>query len=651
MAVRLLEGIILAGVYGALLLPLMYFPGVSYPFVFPKAIFFQVLIDLTFPAYAVLAFLRPSFRPRRDPFPVAIGAWFVALSVSAIFAVDPLRAWWGSQERMGGLFTLLHFLAWFMMAAGALKSWENWRRLLVFEAAVCAAVAGTAAAQMIWPWLLAGTGGRAGGLLGNPIYLAAYLVCNLFLLAALFMKTRSTAARVAYAALALLDAAAFIGAQSRGPLVGLGAGVVVFVLWYSSFTKNRKARSVVLGLAAALFLAYGLLFLFHGTEAVQGSPFRRLVDTSFGAETRLTAWRTAWNGYRERPIFGWGLDNYHILFNLHYEPISLRHGLQETWFDRSHNVILDAVSMTGTLGLLAFLGIFAALVWSVGRACRRKDIAPSFSAFLVALPAAYLVQNLFAFDSPSGLLAGFLSYALAASAARPGFTVADAPAATAAKVGAGSWIALAALEVFFMFVAWQGSVLPFKAAVLTVKANDAFSTPEGLRDMRAAAVTSTPYLEDQSFLFSRKILAYADRGMLAGMAGAKERYAIARRQSKEHASRHAHDTQALFNYAGLLGGMLALVPQDAPEAEKYYLLAMETSPKRQQLLLGLANLYLREGRVNEAAQLYRTVRDLDPEWGDAHWTYGLVLMYYAMDSKGGASEIASSQATAFPHAL
>ena len=87
---------------------------------------------------------------------------------------------------MGGLFTLLHFLAWFMMAAGALRSWESWRRLLVFEAAVCAAVAGTAAAQMIWPWLLAGTGSRPGGLLGNPIYLSAYLVCNMFLLAALF---------------------------------------------------------------------------------------------------------------------------------------------------------------------------------------------------------------------------------------------------------------------------------------------------------------------------------------------------------------------------------------------------------------------------------------------------------------------------------
>ena len=83
--------------------------------------------------------------------PAAIAAWFVALSVSVIFAVDPMRAWWGSQERMGGLFTMLHFLAWCVMAVGVLRNWERWRRLLMFEAAVSAVMAGIAAEETVWP--------------------------------------------------------------------------------------------------------------------------------------------------------------------------------------------------------------------------------------------------------------------------------------------------------------------------------------------------------------------------------------------------------------------------------------------------------------------------------------------------------------------
>ena len=71
--------------------------------------------------------------------------------------------------------------------------------------------------------------------------------------------------------------------------------------------------------------------MFRGTEAVQRSVFHRFVDTSSAVETRLTAWKAAWSGYQERPLFGWGLDNYHILFNLHYDPTLLRHAPEETW--------------------------------------------------------------------------------------------------------------------------------------------------------------------------------------------------------------------------------------------------------------------------------------------------------------------------------
>ena len=173
-AVRYLKAITLVGIYGGLLMPLVFIPIVIFPFVFSKLIFFQVLIGLTFPAYLVLAWMEPKYRPRFHLLYVAIAAYFVALLLSVIFASDPLRAWWGNQERMNGLFTLLHFLAWLTMAVGLIKTWGQWRKLLNYEIVLSVFMAIVALLQKVYPnILLFPASPRVGGLLDNPIYMGA----------------------------------------------------------------------------------------------------------------------------------------------------------------------------------------------------------------------------------------------------------------------------------------------------------------------------------------------------------------------------------------------------------------------------------------------------------------------------------------------
>jgi hypothetical protein len=135
-ALKWLKFMTYVGIYGGLLMPMVFLPIVIFPFVFSKLIVFQVLIELTFPAYLILAWAEPKYRPRWTPLYLAIAAYFLAIGLSVIFAADPARAWWGNQERMNGLFTVLHFFFWLTMASSLLTTWQQWRKLLVYQVVI-----------------------------------------------------------------------------------------------------------------------------------------------------------------------------------------------------------------------------------------------------------------------------------------------------------------------------------------------------------------------------------------------------------------------------------------------------------------------------------------------------------------------------------
>ena len=241
---KLFKAICLLGVDGGLLLPLVFITVVIFPFVFSKLIFFQVLVGLTFPAYLALVWMEPSYRPKKHVLFFAILAYFVAIGLSVVFAVDPYRAWWGNQERMNGLFTLLHFLAWLTMTVGIVKTWEQWKTLLHYQVGLSEIMAIVAILQKINPnLLLFPAGPRVGGLLDNPIYMAAYQIFNFFFLALLFWKNPNRNWRVAYGLILVVDIIAFILAQSRGALMGLAAGIVAFAFYTALFTTNKKIKN------------------------------------------------------------------------------------------------------------------------------------------------------------------------------------------------------------------------------------------------------------------------------------------------------------------------------------------------------------------------------------------------------------------------
>ncbi len=655
---KILKAIALIGVYGGLLLPLAFFPVVIFPFVFSKLIFFQVLIGLTFPAYVALAWARPEYRPKSAPLYWAIIAYLIAVSLSVVFAVDPSRAWWGNQERMNGLFSLLHFFAWLTMSTSIIKTWKQWRKLLAFEIAISGVMAIISLLQLPFPKLLGfPASSRVGGLLDNPIYMAAYQIFNLFFILLLWLKGVSNKTKVFLVGVGILDIGAFIAAQSRGALVGLAAGIVIFALTFVMMSKNKKVRFGVVGTMMAFFLIYGGIYVARNTDVIAHSPLARLTNFQITTETRFIAWQIAWEGFLERPLTGWGFDDFHILFNLKYMPVSLEYSSYETWFDRAHNTVMDALSMTGIFGTLTYFGIFGALFYSVIQAKRRGVIDTTTTSVLLALPVAYFVQNLFVFDQPAGFTTSYLLYALVIRACMPEFFGTDdknpavVPATNAKPL---SLSVFGVLQILGLVLVWRTSVLPAQASMKTISSNNAFSMGDYATAYQLAKEASeipTPYLDEQAFLQSRNLIALQGANALSKVPDWKAWYQLTKDVSEKSLNEHPRNTNPLFIYARFLDTMSHAVPEDASLVEPAYEKAIATSPKRQQLISSFAQYYASIGNMDKALALYRQSSDLDTNIGEEHWYLGATMMLDAGQPDAGAKEVDAAMNAKVPYAL
>ncbi len=146
------------------------------------------------------------------------------------------------------------------------------------------------------------------------------------------------------------------------------------------------------------------LGLFKNSEWVQERPqlaryaslisfdFQKVFDTLGG--DRKMIWGMALEGIKEKPLFGWGQDNFGQVFAKYYDPQMYA---REHWFDRSHNGFLDWWSATGTLGLIAYLSFFILAAWLLFS--KKTMLTVVERATLLGLLVAYFVHNLFVFDN------------------------------------------------------------------------------------------------------------------------------------------------------------------------------------------------------------------------------------------------------------
>jgi hypothetical protein len=201
-----------------------------------------------------------------------------------------------------------------------------------------------------------------------------------------------------------------------GFLVALGAWLAIRPLRGASFSKVTKIIGrALLGLSILIVLVV-LILLF-----LPNNPVHNLFG-QMGGNARFVNWSIAWKGFSERPILGWGPENYILVFPKFFNTclfIPAECG-GEIWFDRAHNIIFDTLITSGILGLLAYLGIILSVLWVLSKSYFQNQKA-TFWAFAVpgATLLAYFLQNLTVFDMATSLMMFAIILGFAASHHQP----------------------------------------------------------------------------------------------------------------------------------------------------------------------------------------------------------------------------------------
>jgi len=389
--------------------PLVFWHGVFFPYTFIKTILFYVLTELVFVMWVMLAIAHKEYRPRFSAVMGVFALFLVCMGIASYSGVDGSKSVWSEYERMMGFITWLHAGAFFLVLSSVVRKDVEWQM-------VWKAVIGTAAVVAIVAiWQGFATSELSISTIGNAAYLSSYIVPMFFLVCMFALQEKRFTKRVwFYIGLLILFLGALVFTQARAGVVGLlgggGIGVLLFLFFgnsqeYTLGLPNSTLKKYMGAMTLFVLMLFGVMaFLFSSNSHNLPGPFAGLLDFSLESRTaagRFLVWDIAWEGWKERFLFGWGPENFSILFNTHYKPELY---MVEPWFDRAHNFIFDYGSTMGIAGLLMYVGMFGAACYMVVSKWKRGTLPFWHMAMICSLVGAHLAQNLFTFDTISSLL-------------------------------------------------------------------------------------------------------------------------------------------------------------------------------------------------------------------------------------------------------
>jgi O-antigen ligase len=624
--------------YGAVVLvPLVFFRYSMFPFGIPKIALFQGIVEFMAAAWIALVILDRRYLPRRSWNLWAILAFAAVLVLSGLLGADIFRSFWSTIDRTIGIVGILHFLVFAIILLG-LGEEIDWTKVWLASSFTAGIVA---LSVVLSKWGLRGfflnqSYPRPGGLYGNALFVGQYLLFHVFIIGWLLLGRPGKRNSAILATSLALSIFAIILTQTIGIILSLAAGAAILLLG-AAISERGRMRKVAGALLVAGVILAAIIFGTRTASVWQKIPgLGRVASISSGqsdVKDRLIAWKTALTGFKERPLLGWGWENAHIPFNKHYDPKLLVTSIEGTFFDKPHNVFLEHLVTGGVLGLLAYLGLFAAMGISLKALWRRGDKRGAY--FFGAALFSYLLQNAIAFDTIATypMLALILAWS-----AGPQTIPAASPERPEPRYAKGMIVAAGAVAVALVWIYNAGLVRMANHYYWGINYFlNALPESSDLAFHQALAIRN-PYRD----YVNKDFASIVSQGFQQGIEmphfdervkeGAADMEAITKHHPQDYffqvAAADYYVTLSAFNKAEYL-----------KLADAHLAIAKELSPSRQQIYYVLARRYLMENKRAEALQAFRDAIALNPNSGEPHFTYGM-LLYGLGNAAEGRKEIA-----------
>jgi len=545
---------------------------------------------------------------------------------------------------------MIHFYIWFIVLSTLFKKKKDWMFFL-WATLSCSFLLGLygLGQKMGLSFLLKDGAARMSATLGNPDFLGVYSLIHIFLAGILMSWQKKKVWKILAFFLLIFNLVVLFLTATRGAIVAFGISIFVFLLFLIFRKKTKRILKTLLLIFLLLIVSISIfLYANRSEDWMKKTPLvvRRLVAiTPTSNQSRLRSWNIGLKGFKERPILGWGIGNYNVVFNKHYDPWYLIKGEQATWFDKTHNQIIDLLSLTGILGTLSYLAIFFVLFWLL----RKKYVNTANGGISIMLLAcvflAYFIQNLFVFDTPASLIIFYFSLSLV-------YFLTSAQS-TSAQVGprqeGNGYFPLPVLIflifLFVPFAMYKFNIEPWQQSQFGVRAVHATKVDlrSGLRwygqSLDKSCFTNTEVrtqLAKQINDEYKKTNTDTSDTDLKILAQATE---LTINEFKKSIAEHPKDVRHLL-YLGQLYNLATRYNREyIDDAKDILLQAYELSPKRQQVHYALGRAYLESEEYEKAIEIFKEAYILEPKVGLSRKNLEIVLKILKQNNSDLVSDL------------
>ncbi len=382
-----------------LLTPSIAIPRYFFPFIFPKIIFASFVIQVIFIVYLVYVINQKKLEFNLKKAVILFLFYVIWIMVSIFLGVDSYNSLWGNAERMEGFYFLFNFFLLFLILSQIF--YEEIVRIIILRfflfGSLLTFIYALLQLAKVNSSLILQDAMPFSSSLGNPALFATYLIFPFWFAIYLWVIDKNKQWRIFYITVALLSFIFAFSTQSRATFFGILIGLVVSAVLFSFTFSNRNIRKYLFGFCLTVFFLLVFTFLFRNSDFIKKIPMiSDIAAIGFNDRTtasRIVSAKISLVGLKERPVFGWGHNNFFYLYAKYYDPQNLTNDPQ--FFDKPHNKYFEVLTETGIIGLilyLVFIGYLIKVLW--------RDLSP-VTIVILGMLVSYLFQNIFIFDTPS----------------------------------------------------------------------------------------------------------------------------------------------------------------------------------------------------------------------------------------------------------
>lgn len=380
-----------------------------------KVLFICALSEILFACWLGLMILNKKYRIKVKSIFLSLGIFVLLLLLSSIFGVNQNMSFWSNFSRGTGIVFIIHLFI-LTLSATCIFSKRLWHHILLFVSFIGALVSLVIVCGYIG--FLDKSLAIDYATIGNSSFLAAYLLFCLFFAIYLgfskinkitfwFFEEKDTKFLMILSALCCF--AGLILSTGRAAALSSIIGIILLIFLFLSFKiKNRKIQ--IIGRTLSIVSIIGIVFSIVSLNIY--NSFLQKEFAKFATFTRPVVWQISSELVKEKPILGYGPENFEVIFASKVTPqlFYVSDG-KEIRFDKAHSIIWDTLVSGGILGLISYLSIFVVTFLFLWK--KRQDfwLFAVFSCLFVA----YFLQNLTVFDSPITYFTFFLSLAFLSS--------------------------------------------------------------------------------------------------------------------------------------------------------------------------------------------------------------------------------------------